>query len=354
MSYLILNLGYMNIHYTLIKKGENTFSRNVRSFRNFSLEKDLRGVLTLILSDIRKNFDTPFEINTVGLVSPFGGDFFSSCEPSDDQTLSRLESLRYLSPLHIPVLMETLRQIPEFFQNAKIWLLFQSGLFTRLPDREKTFAISRKIQQELGIARNGYCGLFHEAAVSDVLSTPDFLSNPRILSICLEPRPEACALAGKKPLMTTSFSSLLGGLCGETSSGEIDPSLPLMISKDLGLGPEEVDSLLQNKSGIRGLLGHRERLGISIQREDAVGSFLRYQYLKILGSAVACLGGLDAVVFSGRYAEQGKILERYFQERFLNLGCFEGEVHYFYFKQNLEEIALEFLQLKNKSQKVAC
>jgi acetate kinase len=121
--------------------------------------------------------------------------------------------------------------------------------------------------------------------------------------------------------MVTGGATPLEGLPGLTTCGEIDPALVLTLGDRLGWGPEQVDRLLSRESGLLGLAGRpvtldevffQDQPDLRLARE-----VMTYRILLACGAAVAALGGLDALVFSGRFARAGEVLGPVLVERLL-------------------------------------
>jgi acetate kinase len=164
------------------------------------------------------------------------------------------------------------------------------------------------LSHKLALRRWGYHGLFHQAASLEAgrrLRKRGLDCPPRILSLCLDAQPEIAAVLGCRPITVTSGATPLEGLPGETNSGEIDPAVALALAGEAGLGPEGANALLVGESGLSGLVGHRVRLDdvLTSARSECMRAreVLLYRMLLASGAAAAALGGVDAVVFSGRY-----------------------------------------------------
>ena len=98
-------------------------------------------------------------------------------------------------------------------------------------------------------------------------------------------------------------------------SGEIDPAVALALAGEAGLGPEGANALLVGGSGLSGRVGRRVRLGdvLTSARSECTRAreVLLYRMLLASGTAAAALGGIDAVVFSGRYASCSAVVAQH-------------------------------------------
>jgi hypothetical protein len=141
----------------------------------------------------------------------------------------------------------------------------------------------------------------------------------RLLSLCLEPRPEVVAVNDGCPLMVTSGATPLEGLPGDCSAGEADPAIVFTLAQAGGLGPEAIHHMLTHGSGLTGLVGHATTLGEVAAAGGAASrharGVFRHRLLLAVGAGVAALDGLDGIVFSGRYAHAGDHLGPFLLEK---------------------------------------
>jgi acetate kinase len=221
------------------------------------------------------------------------------------------------------------------FPDATLAMAFETAFFVNLPESERRYAIG-----DASLRRYGYHGLFHQAAC---MQSEGRRSSgcTRTLSLCLEPRPELAAVIDHTPIMVTSGTTPLEGLPGETTCGEIDPSIILTLAKQLKWGPEQINTLLTRQSGMFGLTGRHVRLGKVMAacsaRNDPDGpldshggnrvalacAVLAYRILLAAGAGVAAMGGVDRIVMSGQYVHLGRALAGWLSKR-LQAACRHG------------------------------
>lgn len=192
-------------------------------------------------------------------------------------------------------------------------LFFETAFFSRLPRRESTYGIDRDVSESLALRRHGYHGIYHEAACAYAArerNTPPRAG--RVLSICLEPHPEIAAVLGNHPIMCTSGATPLEGLPGHTSCGELDPSIVLMLARKMKWGPEQINTVLTQQSGLLGLAGCPVMLDDIFAPEavdmELARAVLESRILSACGAGMAAMGGVDSIVFSGRFVQVGQIL----------------------------------------------
>lgn len=243
----------------------------------------------------------------------YGGPEFRKPVIADAHVIDKLTKLIPQAPLHLPVVLSLLESCRRIFPELPVALFFETAFFSRLPRRESTYGIDKEVSESLSLRRYGYHGVFHEAACAFAGRERNMQPHAgRILSICLEPHPEVAAVLGTRPIMCTSGATPLEGLPGHTSCGELDPSIVLMLARKLNWGPEQINTVLTQQSGLLGLAGCPVMLD-DIFAPEAVDlklarSVLESRILSACGAGMAAMGGVDSIVFSGRFAQVGQIV----------------------------------------------
>jgi acetate kinase len=302
------------------------FLDGAESFAAVSGLAHVRGTATS-LSDLELVLagDRDEAIDVLTIRAVFGGNDFATPVIVDDGNEKKLLHLRAQSPLSVASTTALIAEAQTMFPKVPIAVAFETSFFVGLPARESTYALPRAAGNS--VRRWGYHGLFHAAATEELARTLQLGGRPaRMLSICLDSRPEVAAVQGRVPLAVTSGSTPMEGLPGEVNCGEIDPSIALALAADPDVGPERANLMLTRESGFFGMLGWPATLGEVLTEKRArigrVREHLLYRIGLAAGSSLAALEELDGVVFSGRYAEQGNVVASYLLprlERTLNL-----------------------------------
>jgi acetate kinase len=126
------------------------------------------------------------------------------------------------------------------------------------------------------------------------------------------------------------FTPLAGIIMG-TRSGDIDPYIPLHIMKEQGLSVDEANNLLNKQSGMLGLTGFSDMRDVEAAylkgEEKAVTGMQTYVYtiVKFIGSYIAALGGVDAIVFTAGIGENSPIIRKLILDRLSYLGISVNE-----------------------------
>ncbi len=317
----------------------------------FDLDDREVGALASICGGLRNADLLPPDVMAVrGL---YGGERFTQPEFVSDRVLADLLELAPQAPLHIPGLIHLVQELRQAFPAIPILLVFETSFFVSLPEREQYYGIAPEPLDCLTPRRFGFHGIYHEAArfaAARKLGT----SEGRMLSICLEPRPELAACYGRRPLMVTGGSTPAEGLVGEASCGDLDPSVVLKLAADGQAGPEAASRLLTSESGLRGIAGRTVSLAEVLDGGDdlqlARDVFL-HSLLRACGAGIAALGGLDAIVYSGRYADSAAVLHDWLHQRLKKTlqRNVPSVIHRRSLPQHLRDIALVAIQQQRMS-----
>jgi len=246
-----------------------------------------------------------------------GGEVFSEHLIATPEVLKRLAAQVPEAPLHLPIALALAEACADLFTGTPVALVFETAFFVGLPARERLYALDPEAAG--GLRRYGFHGILHEAACAHVAGRrrPPDGAAPRILSVCLAPRPELAAVIGAQPVMVTGGATPLEGLPGETTCGEIDPALVTVLARRLRWSPEQIDAVLTRESGLAGLVGRPVTLPEVLQSDAAdvaaARGVFRHRLLLAVGAGVAAMGDLDAVVFCGPYARVGETLVQWLQ-----------------------------------------
>jgi acetate kinase len=272
----------------------------------------------------------PVTTEAVGIHVAAGGNLFPTHTLATPHVIKKLKSQISSAPMHLPAVLALISCCSRRLEGSPIVLFFETAFFTKLPACEYLYAISPDALDGASVRRYGYHGLYHEAAVRAAEASTDKQKNypAKIISICLEPLPEIAAILDGKPLMVSGGATPLEGLPGQTSCEEIDSGVLLTIAREEDWGPEQLNQLLTQRSGMMALAGRPatiEEVLVSEEQELALAKkVLEYRILLRVGMALAAMDGVDRIIFSGRYAAAGKKLALRLKERLPMFGTSEG------------------------------
>ncbi len=239
-----------------------------------------------------------------------GGRRFTSPVLVDDAVLAAITDLVPLAPLHNPANLAGIAVARDALPEVPQVAVFDTAFHHTLPDSVATYAIDRDVAQRWGIRRYGFHGTSH-AYVSR--RTAELLGRPyaevNTITLHLGNGASACAVAAGRSIATSMGMSPLEGLVMGTRSGDLDPTVVFHLRREGGLGVDEIDDLLNHRSGLLGLAGANDMREVLARREagDEAAALAFDVYCRritgYVGAYYALLGRVDAVTFTAGVGE---------------------------------------------------
>ena len=260
-------------------------------------------------------------LTAVGHRVVHGGDTFSDPALVDDDVLAAIERLVPLAPLHNPANLEGITVAMRVFPDVPQVAVFDTAFHQTLPRYAYTYAIDRTVAADLGIRRYGFHGTSHSyvsrEAARRLGRSPADLS---MVVLHLGNGASASAVQGGRCVDTSMGLTPLEGLVMGTRSGDIDPAVTFHLRRVGGMTWDEIDTLLNKRSGLLGLCGANDLREVWALADagdaDAANALDTYAYRirKYIGAYALALGALDAVVFTAGVGEndvrmRAKVLE---------------------------------------------
>jgi len=243
-----------------------------------------------------------------------GGLEFMAPTRVDATTVERLERYVPLAPLHQPHNLAAIRLMLERLPGVPEIACFDTAFHRTIPEVAQLFALPPRFAAA-GVRRYGFHGLSYEFVASALPGIDARAAAGRTVVFHLGNGSSMCALAGGLSVATTMGFTAVEGLPMGTRSGSIDPGVLLFLIDELGFGVRDVERLLYHESGLLGMSGlssdMRELLASDSPAARLAVDVFVYRARRELGSLVAALGGLDAVVFTAGIGEnQPEVRER--------------------------------------------
>ena len=246
-----------------------------------------------------------------------GGEEFDRATVVDDDVEAAIERLSALAPLHNPANLQGIRAAKRSFPDVPHVAVFDTAFHQTLAPAAYTYAIDAELARRHSVRRYGFHGTSHKY-VSE--QTAAFLGRPlaelKIIVLHLGNGASVAAIDGGRSVETSMGMTPLEGLVMGTRSGDIDPAAVFHLHREAGLGFDELETLLNKRSGLLGLTGSGDMRDVqdSASRGDAVSeaalAVYRHRIRHYVGAYVAQLGGLDAVVFTAGVGENNALLRR--------------------------------------------
>lgn len=249
-----------------------------------------------------------FRLAAAGHRVVHGGRAYSRPVRVDEEVLEALERLVPLAPLHQPHNLAPIRILRRRFPDLPQIACFDTAFHRNQPEIAQLFALPHAMT-EAGVRRYGFHGLSY-AHIASVLAQYDpALATGRVVVAHLGNGASLCALERGRSIATTMGFSALDGLPMGTRCGSLDAGVVFYMMREMKLDPDEAERMLYTQSGLLGVSGlsHDMRRLRSLAATDpdaqrAIDLFV-YRIERELGSLVAALGGLDALIFTGGIGE---------------------------------------------------
>ena len=235
----------------------------------------------------------------------------------DDALIVELEELAPLAPLHNPPAVLGIRVAREALPDLPHIAVFDTAFFHDLPPAAATYAIDRDIAQQWHIRRYGFHGTSHQYVSEQAAA---YLGEPleslNQIVLHLGNGASASAIAGGKPVDTSMGLTPLEGLVMGTRSGDIDPGIISYLSRTAGMSVEDIETLLNKRSGMLGLGGEIDFRVIHkrIESGDAAAQLAYDVYIhrlrKYIGAYMALLGDTDVITFTAGVGENDAAVRR--------------------------------------------
>jgi acetate kinase len=250
----------------------------------------------------------PGEIEAVGHRVVHGGESFAATTIIDKTVKEEIQKLFPLAPLHNPANYLGIEVAEKIFTKAKQVAVFDTAFHQTLPEKAFRYAIPKSFYTDLHIRAYGFHGTSHKYVsekAAEYLNKPD----AKLITVHLGNGCSITAVKNGKSVDTSMGFAPLNGLIMGTRSGDIDPSIIFHLINQLAYDPEQVNTLLNKRSGMLGLTGFSDMrdIGKAVDEgnKDAVLALEMYAYRvkKYIGSYAAVLNGLDAIVFTAGVGE---------------------------------------------------
>ena len=281
---------------------------------NFKNHKEaLNKILELLTSKEYGVLKSLSEIEAVGHRVVHGGEKYSKAVLVNEDVKKSIKELFSLAPLHNPANLIGIEVCEEIMKNVPMVALFDTAFHQSMNLEEFLYALPYELYKENGIRKYGFHGSSHKYVsekAADIVKKD--IKNLKIISCHLGNGASLCAIKNGKSFDTTMGFSPLDGLVMGTRCGSIDPSIPLYLIKNNKLSVEEVDNILNKKSGVLGISNVSSDFR-DIEEEAKKGNkkaslaldIFHYRIKKQIGAYIAALNGVDIIIFTAGVGENG-------------------------------------------------
>lgn len=239
-----------------------------------------------------------------------GGSRFGDPTLIDGKVLAEIKELSVLAPLHNPANAIGIEQAMLAFPDVPQVAVFDTAFFRDLPAAAATYAIDRTVAADYQVRRYGFHGTSHQYVSEQVArALGRDLFTLRQIVLHLGNGASASAVDGGRAVETSMGLTPLEGLVMGTRSGDLDPGIVFHLARTGGLSIDEIDNLLNRRSGMLGLAGVSDFRDIDrlIDAGDGDAALALDVYChrvrKYIGAYLAVLGGADVLTFTAGVGE---------------------------------------------------
>lgn len=281
-------------------------------------EKAIRFVLNKLQSKVYGVIKSPDEIMAIGHRIVHGGERFTKPAIVDDEVMKGLEESIELAPLHNPAAILGINACMKVMPGKKNVVVFDTAFHQTIPEESYIYPIPYKYYEKYKIRKYGFHGTSHQYVSERVAEIMDKdIKDLKIVNCHLGQGASVCAIKNGKSIDTSMGFTPLGGIPMGTRSGDLDPSVVTYIAKYRNHTPEEMDEILNKKSGVYGISE------ISVDFRDieaeanegdrnakmALENFA-YNVAQFVAKYAVSMGGIDVLTFTAGVGEKGPLSRR--------------------------------------------
>ncbi|GAA3441760.1 acetate/propionate family kinase [Planomonospora venezuelensis] len=321
---LVLNSGSSSVKYRLLSAGDRSSPGAAVRLASGTVERigepgspvaDHTAALESVAGELAAagfGIDSP-ELTAIGHRVVHGGTAFTEPTPITDEVVAGIRDLIPLAPLHNPANLagiETARRLrPDLPQVA----VFDTAFHATIPAEAATYAIDRETAARHGVRRYGFHGTSHAYVSREAAALADRPETANVIVLHLGNGASASAVAAGRCVDTSMGMTPLEGLVMGTRSGDVDPGAIAHLRR-AGMSPDEIDTLLNRRSGLLGLCGDNDMR--EVERRVAAGdpdaelalSVYCHRLRKYVGAYYAVLGTVDVIAFTGGVGENSSLV----------------------------------------------
>lgn len=304
---LVVNCGSSTVKLTAFE------APSLKRIVDQSIEGTGEPALKRALDSLPESLQKPI---AVGHRVVHGGERFAAPVRLDTATLSYIESLSPLAPLHNPLCLQGIQTcLSRFGPDVPQVAVFDTAFYRNMPDRAKYYGIDRALAEQHQIQRYGFHGISHDF-MQRLYHRSALRAHPaaRLITLHLGNGCSATAIRAGVAIDTSMGFTPLEGLLMATRCGDLDPSTVSWLCERATMTPSQVIDLLNQRSGLLGVSGSSSSMKALLEQESTSPSaqlaieMFCYRVQKYIGAYFVALGGADALLFSGGLAEHSPVI----------------------------------------------
>ena len=289
--------------------------RHIEEDCNFPTHTEaFEKLVEVLTSGETKVIDSMSEISAVGHRIVQGAEVFKETCLVTDEVIDQIDALAELAPVHNHPHALALRACKAVIPaGTPQVVVFDTAFHSTMPRKAYLYGLPYECYTDLHVRKYGFHGTSHRfvsGELARVMGKP--IEELKIVSCHLGNGSSITAINGGKSVDTSMGFTPLDGFMMGTRSGGVDPSAVTYIMKQENLTPDEMDTILNKKSGVNAISGVSSddrdicaAQNAGNERATLAHEMQAYEIAKFIGSYVAAMNGVDAIVFTGGIGENG-------------------------------------------------
>lgn len=334
MNILVVNCGSSSLKYQLIDMRDESvlasglverigiegsvLTQKADTKEKYVIKKEMRNhkeAIRLVLASlVDKNYGVIKELDEIYAVGHrvvHGGEKYASSVVINDEVMKDLEEFAKLAPLHNPPNIVGIEACKTLMPKTPMVAVFDTAFHQTMPEKAYVYALPYELYEKNHIRKYGFHGTSHKyvsAKAAEALGKN--IEDLRIVTCHLGNGASIAAVDRGRCVETTMGFTPLEGLVMGTRCGSIDPAIVTYLISELGYSTDEVNNLMNKKSGVLGISGvssdfrdvdaeaekgnHRAKLALDI---------FYYKVKQAIATAAVAMAGLDVIVFTAGVGE---------------------------------------------------
>ncbi len=271
----------------------------------------IKFTLDQLLNPEYKVINSLEEINAIGHRLVHGGEKISDSVVIDAHVIEVLKEYTDLAPLHNPACILGIEACKEVMPDKPMVGVFDTAFHYSIPKERYIYPVPYEYYKKYSIRKYGFHGTSHKYVsqrLAEIENKP--IEDMKIVTCHLGQGSSICAIEGGKSVDTSMGLTPLGGIPMVTRSGDLDPSVLLYIMKKEKLSAQEMEDILNKKSGVSGISGLAPDFRVIEQAANdgdekaqiAMDNF-KYSVASFIAKYAVAMNGIDSIIFTGGVGE---------------------------------------------------
>ncbi|MCL6219385.1 acetate/propionate family kinase [Zunongwangia pacifica] len=340
MNILVINSGSSSIKYQLIKMPEEKVAASglveriglkgsllhykageTKLTKEIDIpnhETGLKKITSFLMDKEVGVLEDEKHIQVVGHRVVHGGKSFSKTVEVTKDVKEKIRNLFPLAPLHNPHNLLGIEVAESVFPEAKQVVVFDTAYFQTMPQKAYQYAIPKKFLEDHDVRAYGFHGTSHKYVSEKAIEylKEKGLPSEKIISVHLGNGCSITAIKNGKAIDHSLGMGPANGLIMGTRAGDIDQSVIFYLIDKLGYTAKEVNNILLKESGMLGLTGYSDMRDIEERSAEGdencrLALYINgYRIKKYIGSYVAAMNGVDAIIFTAGIGENSSVIRK--------------------------------------------